>query len=164
MGSSSALEKEKKTLNLQIRLPQIYLEENLPILGVGSRGSSSQVAAQMLVAGVWRGFWWRLWDSRVGSSCGLHQLLGCRARGRGRKEMLSSATSWSHAAQPTLCLHKAPSLEMRSWCKQKCVLKPRGTWGLWFSALQELHFIHCHCERFLLYSKSWIRASLDCRS
>lgn len=85
---------------------------------------------------------------------GWEAALSAGLQGMGRGE--EGAAVLSHTLEPhcimevfTQCVF--PSLEMSGCCKQQCALKPRSTWGLSFSALQQLHFIHCLYERVLLY-------------
>lgn len=138
----------------------MYLEEDLPAPAEGSRRSNRLCRRQLdgcadagggglkrVSVEIWGGAEWG-----VGVVCADRWTAG-HGEGEGKEETVSLAARWSLSACPTLCLHKAQSLEMRNCCKQKCASKPRSTWGLSFSALQELHFIRCHYERVLLYSK-----------
>lgn len=89
---------------------------------------------------------------------------GLQGMGRGQEgAALLSRTLQPHSIIGMFTQCAFPSLEVRGCCKQQCALKPRSTWGLSFTALQQLHFIHCHYENVLLYfremnqSKSGLR-------
>lgn len=102
---------------------------------------------------------WEGWGEQGGEQEQAALSAGLQGMGRGEE----GAAVLSHTLEPhcimemfTQCVF--PSLEMRGCCKQQCALKPRSTWRLSFSALQQLHFIHCHYERVLLYFREMNRS------
>lgn len=107
---------------------------------------------------------WEGWGEQGGEQEQAALSAGLQGMGRGEEgAAVLSHTLEPHSVTYMFTQRVFPALEMRGCCKQQCALKPRSTWGLLFTALQQIHFIHCPCERVLLYfremnqSKSGLR-------